>query len=96
MNILKVNHIGVRAGNAKRAVDFYRYWGFEVILEVDFDAATIMKNAHGVELNLITNGVDPIGGKNIVMDVPEKYPPLYPCRAAGGFDFAMSCGITAP
>ena len=33
-----------------------------------------MKNAHGVELNLITNGVGPIGGKNIAMDVPEKYP----------------------
>ena len=41
---------------------------------MDFDAVTIMKNAHGVELNLITNGVGSIGGKNIVMDVPEKYP----------------------
>ena len=41
---------------------------------MDFDAVTIMKNAHGVELNLITNGVGPIGGKNIVMDVPQKHP----------------------
>ena len=51
------------AGNlllAKRAVDFYRCWGFEVILEVSFDAVTIMNNAHGVEFNLITNGVGPI------------------------------------
>ena len=69
-----MNHIGVRAGNAKRAVDFYRDWGFEVILEVDFDAVTIIKNARGVELNLITNGVGSIGGKNIMMDVPEKHP----------------------
>ncbi len=65
MTILKVDHIGVCAGIAKRAVDFYRCGGCEVILEVDFDAVTIMKNAHGVELNLITNGVGPIGGKNI-------------------------------
>jgi lactoylglutathione lyase len=74
MNILQVDHIGVRVVDAKRAVDFYRRLGFEVILEVDFDAVVIMKNAHGVELNLITNGVGPVDGKNILMDVPEKYP----------------------
>ena len=74
MNILQVDHIGVRVVDAKRAVDFYRRVGFEVILEVDFDAVVIMKNAHGVELNLITNGVGPVDGKNILMDVPEKHP----------------------
>jgi lactoylglutathione lyase len=73
MNILKVDHIGIRVADAKRAVDFYRRLGFEVILEVDFDAVIIMKNAHGVELNLITNGVDLLEGKNILMDLPEKH-----------------------
>ena len=74
MDILQVDHIGIRVADAKRAVAFYRHLGFEVILEVDFDAVTIMKNAHGVELNLITNGQDLLEGKNILMDVPEKYP----------------------
>ncbi len=58
----------------KRAVDFYRRLGFEVILEADFNAVTMMKNAQGVELNLITNGVGPVDDKNILKDVPEKHP----------------------
>lgn len=74
MNILQVDHIGIRVVDAKRAVNFYRALGFEVILEVDFDAVIIMKNPHGIELNLITNGIGPIEGKNILMDVPEKHP----------------------
>ena len=74
MDILQVDHIGIRVADAKRATAFYRHLGFEVILEVDFDAVTIMKNEHGVELNLITNGQDLLGGKNILMDVPEKHP----------------------
>ena len=74
MNILQVDHIGIRVVDAKRAVNFYRGLGFDVILEVDFDAVIIMKNAGGVEINLIVNGIGPIDGKNILMDVPEKHP----------------------
>ena len=74
MEILTVDHIGIRVVDAKRAVEFYRLLGFEVVLEVDFDAVTIMTNAQGVELNLITNGEDLVDGKNILMDVSHKYP----------------------
>ena len=74
MNISQIDHIGIRVADAERAVDFYRCLGFEVILEVDFDSVTIMKNPQGVEINLIINGVGPIDGKNILMDVPEKHP----------------------
>ena len=35
---------------------------------------TILQSAHGVELNLVYNGVNLTDGKNILMDVPEKYP----------------------
>jgi lactoylglutathione lyase len=74
MNILQFDHIGIRVVDAKRAVAFYRLLGFEVVLEVDFDAVIIVQNASGVELNLITNGRDRLEGKNILMDVPEKHP----------------------
>jgi lactoylglutathione lyase len=59
-----------------RALAFYASFGFEIDHESDFDAVVIVKNPDGVELNLIVNGVDRMGGKNILMDVPEKHPGL--------------------
>ena len=32
-----------------------------------------MKNANGVEINLIVNGIEHNQGKNILMDIHEKY-----------------------
>jgi lactoylglutathione lyase len=72
--IEQVDHIGVRVADKTRAMAFYRQFGFELIHESSFDAVVIIKNVAGVELNLIVNGVDLTGGKNILMDVPEKYP----------------------
>lgn len=70
----KIDHLGIRVSDKKRAVSFYAGLGFELIQEIDYDAVLIVKNAAGVELNLIVNGVDRMGGKNILMDVPEKHP----------------------
>ena len=58
----------------KFTLDFYKILGFQLEQEVDFDAVIIMKNNSGVEINLINNGKDISDGKNILMDVPEKYP----------------------
>ena len=74
IEIKQVDHLGIRVADRARALAFYRMLGFEVEHEVDFDAVIIIKNAAGVELNLIVNGVDRTGGKNILMDVPEKHP----------------------
>ena len=72
--IEKVDHLGIRVADKARALAFYARLGFAVEHEVDFDAVVIIKNSVGVELNLIINGVDRTGGKNILMDVPEKHP----------------------
>jgi lactoylglutathione lyase len=74
--IERVDHLGIRVTDKARALDFYRFLGFEVEHEVDFDAVVIIKNPLGVELNLIVNGVDATQGRNILMDVPEKHPGL--------------------
>ncbi|HEX3484576.1 MAG TPA: VOC family protein [Micropepsaceae bacterium] len=72
--IEKIDHLGIRVADKARALAFYAGLGFKVEHEVDFDAVIIIKNSEGVELNLIVNGVDRTGGKNILMDVPEKHP----------------------
>ena len=74
ITIEQVDHFGIRVTDKARALAFYARLGFELEHEVDFDAVVIIKNPAGVELNLIVNGVDRTGGKNILMDVPEKHP----------------------
>lgn len=72
--IEKVDHLGIRITDRSRALAFYATLGFRIEHEVEFDAVIIIKNAENVELNLIVNGVDKTGGKNILMDVPDKHP----------------------
>jgi lactoylglutathione lyase len=74
IQIETVDHLGIRVADKARALAFYAQLGFELVHESDFDAVVIIKNAVGVELNLIINGVDMTQGKNILMDVPEKHP----------------------
>ena len=72
--IEQFDHLGIRVTDKARALAFYAVLGFELEHESDFDAVVILKNSAHVELNLILNGVDRTGGKNILMDVPEKHP----------------------
>ena len=74
--IEKVDHLGIRITDRTRALAFYATLGFRIEHEVEFDAVIIIKNSASVELNLIVNGVDTTGGKNILMDVPDKHPGL--------------------
>ena len=70
------DHLGIRVTDRARSLAFYATLGFKIAHEADFDAVVVIKNPAGVELNLIVNGVDRTGGKNILMDVPEKHPGL--------------------
>jgi catechol 2,3-dioxygenase-like lactoylglutathione lyase family enzyme len=72
--IERVDHIGIRVKDAEAAMKFYAVLGFEFVHEADGDAVTIIRNPQGVEINLVHNSNDANGGKNILMDVPVKYP----------------------
>jgi len=77
MNIIDVpavDHIGVRVRDLERAMQFYRLLGFELEHKATNDAVAVVRNAHGVELNLVYNANADSGGKNVLMDVGEKYP----------------------
>jgi lactoylglutathione lyase len=66
-----VDHIGIRVRDFDRAMAFYRVLGFELRHRVDFDAVAIIRNKHGVEINLILNAKE--DEPNILMDVPVKH-----------------------
>jgi lactoylglutathione lyase len=74
IEIPSVDHIGIRVRDFERAMKFYAIFGFTLHVRAANDAVAIVRNAHGVEINLIYNANSDAGGKNILMDVGEKYP----------------------
>ena len=74
IDIERVDHIGVRVRDLERALAFYAILGFSLHAKADNDAVAIVKNAHDVELNLVYNANAGAPEKNILMDVPDKYP----------------------
>jgi lactoylglutathione lyase len=74
IEIAAVDHIGVRVRDLERAMQFYGLLGFKLEFKASNDAVAVVKNPHGVELNLVYNANADSGGKNVLMDVGEKYP----------------------
>ena len=51
--IERVDHIGVRVRNLDHALAFYRVLGFAVVRRAEGDDVAIIRDEHGVELNLV-------------------------------------------
>jgi len=73
IDVPAVDHIGVRVRDLERAMKFYALLGFELEHKAANDAVAVVRNAHGVELNLVYNANADSGGRNILIDVGEKY-----------------------
>ncbi len=73
IDIERVDHIGVRVKDLERAKKFYEIFGFKQVSAADNDAVVVIKNAQDVELNLIYNATTENDGKNILMDVDDKF-----------------------
>jgi len=70
------DHVGVRVTDREHAVAFYAKLGFYPEPNEDspqFKAVGLINDA-GVRLNLIYNGQTPPDGRNVLMDVPQKWP----------------------
>ena len=74
IEVARVDHVGVRVRDLERALRFYELLGFKLHAKAANDAVAIVKNEHDVELNLVYNANADAGGKNVLMDVAEKYP----------------------
>lgn len=70
----QVDHIGVRVRDLDAALRFYGVLGFALEVKVPYDAVAIIRNAAGVELNLVFNANAGDPKANVLMDVPDKYP----------------------
>ena len=75
LNIDTVNHVGIRIEDRTLSVAFYALLGFELLEDAGFKDGhpIIMKHPSGVVLNLL-GSANAGEGKNILMDVEEKYP----------------------
>ena len=74
VELTAINHIGIRVTELAPAVEFYRHLGFEQIWYSEQHRVAGLRNAAGIELNLIVNADDTNGGKNVLMDTAAKYP----------------------
>lgn len=74
IDIQTVDHVGIRVADLDRAMAFYGLFGFVAEHRAQNDAVVVIKNSHQVEINLIYNANNDGGGKNILMDVTDKYP----------------------
>jgi lactoylglutathione lyase len=71
--IERVEHIGIRVRDRDRALAFYRGLGVDLVRRAAGDDVAIIRNEHGVELNLIFNANAGDPAINILMDVPDKF-----------------------
>src|SRR5690348_2958114 len=71
--IERVDHIGIRVRDLDRALAFYRVLGFTLAHRAVGDDVAIVRNEHGVELNLIFNADAGDPDSNLLMDVPDKF-----------------------
>ena len=74
VELTAINHVGIRVKELARSAEFYRRLGFELCWHSEAHRVAGLRNPAGIELNLILNGDDANGGKNVLMDVGEKYP----------------------
>ncbi len=73
IEIVGVDHIGIRVFDAARSEAFYAKLGFELVYSNAEAKVRILRNAQGVEINLIVNADASGEASNVLMDVPTKH-----------------------
>lgn len=74
VSLLAWSHAGLRVADRARSLAFYRLLGFEELAWHEVPRVAILRNAAGLELNLIVNATGESDGQNVLMDLgPVKH-----------------------
>ncbi len=68
------DHVGLRVIDPARSLAFYAKLGFALDPDYSNDRVAEIVSPSGVRLNLIFNGETPPEGRNVLMDVAERWP----------------------
>jgi predicted lactoylglutathione lyase len=66
--------VGLRVTDAKRALFFYEKLGFKIDPDYTNERVAEIVNSSGIRINLIFNGITPPGGRNVLLDLPDRWP----------------------
>ena len=74
LGIQKIDHIGIRVKEKKRATDFYGALGFELIVDTGFEQGhpIMMRHPSGIVLNLLGPSTE-AKDENVLMDIDRKH-----------------------
>ena len=72
----QIDHVGIRVTDRNRAQEFYMRLGFRLDPEEESPRGRScgLINQAGARINLIYNAQRPHEGKNVLLDVPERWP----------------------
>ena len=75
LDIVKVDHVGIRVSDKDRSIAFYEGLGYKLMADAGFEHGhpIIMQHASGLVLNLL-GPANAMAGENILMDVEDRYP----------------------
>ena len=74
MDILSYDHVGLRVVDRETSLAFYADLGFKEDPDYTSERVAEIVNEAGLRMNLIFNGQPNEDGRNVLMDVPEKWP----------------------
>ncbi|NIB42520.1 VOC family protein [Pseudomaricurvus alkylphenolicus] len=75
MDLMQIDHVGIRVKDIERSLAFYQQLGFSIICDAGYleRRPVIIKHPSGIELNLL-GPANSCKDVNVLMDIGEKHP----------------------
>ena len=74
MNIITIDHIGIRVTDFQKSLHFYQQFGFISIREDYQEHVFVMRHPSGITINLLDNADNNFDHNNVLMDIESRYP----------------------